>query len=147
MAAAQLLTRKDLQEHVEPVLIFSLLSEGCEEESPHPGLCSHPKVVQAGGQHFAVPPNLSPLTTFDYLKFLEIEAFKTWYFEKQNILRISFQCLSCSVVSTLCVLLFNLCFLPGPCLTQTTAACFSDNSNLNQTQLLSFLACFSGKKK
>lgn len=62
-------------------------------------------------------------------------------------MRISFQFFVNSAISTICVLLFNLCFLPGLCLTQKTAACFSDNSNLNQTQLLFFfLACFSGEK-
>lgn len=87
MAEAQLLTRKNLQEHVMPVLIFSSALRGTWSSHLTPGSeCSHPKVVQAGGQHLAVPLNLSPLTTFDYLEFLEIEAFKTWYFEKQKVL-------------------------------------------------------------
>lgn len=66
--AAQLLTRKDLQEHVMPMLIFSPalrgtwkshLTKGCE--------CSHPKAVHAGSQRLAVSPSLSPKPSPAYL--------------------------------------------------------------------------------
>lgn len=120
-------------------------------ESPHPG----PWVLPSKGcPCWKSTPRCSPslfpkpsLTTFGYLEFLGMEIFKTWRLGVEKFdLRISFQCLLRVVVSMLCVLLFHLCFLTGLCLTSTTAACFSDNSNFNQTQLLSFLAYSSRKK-
>lgn len=95
--AVQLLTSKYLQEHMMPMLIFPSALRGTWRSHLTQGWVLSSKgwevnvPIHARGQRSAASPNLSqspPLTTFDYLEFLEIEVFKTWCFgvEKQNIL-------------------------------------------------------------
>lgn len=78
-----------------------------------------------------------------------MEVFKTSHLEMKIThfdLRILLQYLAKGVVSQRSMSFCLICAALGLCLTETTAACFSEKSNSNQTWLLFFLVYSSSEE-